>query len=131
MNDWAKKEEWHRRGQDFLVVVKHYTVDRVISEGVHRWNVYAYIYPGHPRFAKFDGPAMFQPAANALHLHRGPSFLKWHRDDNMQVTSVQVGSDYNHLHDGAFTLAETPEQAAQVFSDAEQLFDQLSAGVKS
>lgn len=131
MTKWAHKDEWHRRGKDFLVVVKHHTEDipteLALYEGQHRWTVYAYIYPKHSRFESFSGTDMYQPAASALPLHGGPSLLRWHRDDNGNPTSVQVGADYNHYGDDEFLHYATAEDAAEVFHDADRLFQHLSA----
>ena len=123
---WDHKDEWHQRGKDFLVVVKHYTVEPHPIEGVNRWNVYAYIYPKHPHFGKFEGTAMYQDAASAMPFHAGPSFLRVHRADDGNITSVQVGSDYNHIHDDEFGHMENMEQAWTVFQDAEELFNWLT-----
>ena len=126
---WDKKDEWHQHGKNFLVVVKHHTVTQNTIdqyEGVHRWNVYAYIYPKHPHFGKFEGTAMYQDAASAMPFHGGPSFLRVHRDDAGNITSVQVGSDYNHLHDDEFTHMENKDQAWTIFNDAEELFNWLT-----
>lgn len=130
MTKWAHKDEWHQRGKHFLVVVKHHTES--ISEinpyeGPHRWTVYAYIYPKHSQFGYFSGPEMYQPAASALPLHGGPSLLRWHRDDDGTPTSVQIGADYNHLHDEEFSHYATADDAAEVFHDADRLFQHLSA----
>ena len=129
---WDKKDEWHKHGKDFLVVVKHYTafVSPEFMEGPHRWNVYAYVYPKHPQFGKFEGKEMFQPAANEMPFHCGPSFFRVHRDDDGNIASIQVGSDYNHLHDEKFTHMETKEQASEVFDDAEELINWLTNQIK-
>ena len=72
MSKWDHKDEWHRHGKYFLVVVKRYSVGESSSfdlyEGPHRWAVYAYVYPKHRLFGSFHGPAMWQPAAAALPL---------------------------------------------------------------
>ena len=131
MSKWDHKDEWHRHGKDFLVVVKRYAVSPSPSsfdpyEGPHRWAVYAYVYPKHRLFGTFNGPAMWQAASTELPLHGGPSFLRWHYDDERKQTSVQVGADYHHLHDDRFTHYKTPAEAYEVFEDAEQLFDHLT-----
>ena len=129
VSTWDKKDEWHRHGENFLVVVKHSTDPPSIFdpyEGTHRWNVYAYIYPKHWRFSLFDGQHMYQDAASALPLHGGPSSLRWHYADDGKPCSVQIGSDYNHLHDTHFSCYATAEEAWQVFDDANDLFDVLS-----
>ena len=123
--DFRKSEEWKLEGKDFLIVVRHYT-SYVMSgyeseDGGNRWNVYAYIYPKHKHFSKFSGPHMWQHAASMMPLHGGPSFLHWHYDDEHKPTSVQVGCDYNHLHDDAFTFYANQESADEVFGDARAL----------
>lgn len=123
--DWVKKDIWKREGKDFSIEVSRHTTryhDESSDEGVNRWCVYAYIYPTHPHFKKFEGDRMWQDAATALPLHCGVSFLRYHRDDDGKVTSVQVGADYHHLYDNAFTFFETKEDAYRVFSDAGELY---------
>ena len=122
--EWDHKDEWRRRGKNFMVTVTRHSED--YGEGPHRWAVYAYIYPEHPRFSRFNGPAMWQEAATELPMHGGPSLLRWHYDDARNPTSVQVGADYHHLCDERFTHYANAEDAARVFLDADELFDFLS-----
>ena len=128
-NKWEHKEEWWKKGKEYLVVVRRHraVVPDKFNLGHHRWAVYAYIYPDHPLFGNFQGPEMFQPAANSLPLHCGPSLLTWHYKDDGKATSVQIGADYSHLHDEHFAFCETPEDASEVFTDAENLFSHLEA----
>jgi hypothetical protein len=124
--DFRKSEEWKLAGNNFLVVVKHHTASALPAfqcegDGLNRWSVYAYIYPKHPHFENFSGKGMRQDAATAMPLHCGPSLLRWHYDDDHKPTSVQVGSDYNHLHDSEFTFYATEDDATEVFSDARRL----------
>ena len=92
----------------------------------HRWNIYAYVYPKHPHFTKFDGLDMRQPAANELPMHGGPSFLRWHYGDDLKPVSVQVGCAFTHLHDECFSFYSDRSQACEVFAWAESLFNALS-----
>ena len=69
---------------------------------------------------------MFQPAANDLPLHCGPTFLEYHIGQDGKVESLQVGSDYRHQGDARFSHYKTREEAWQVFQDAEELFTHLS-----
>lgn len=124
--DWKHKDVWKRSGKNFLLEISRHSVLADFDEGPHRWAVYAYIYPKHARFSKFDGPDMWQEATLNLPMHRGPSLLHWHYDEAMKPTSVQVGADYNHLHDDRFTHYANPEEAYEVFSDAENLFKHLN-----
>lgn len=134
MSDWKRKDIWSRHGKNFLVQISRHeeTADEgwesfCDAQGPHRWCVYAYIYPKHPHFANFTGPAMWQEAAACLPFHGGPSLLRWHYDDDQKPTSVQVGADYNHLHDSYYTRCATEKDAYTVFADAEDLFQRLSA----
>jgi len=129
MDGWNRKELWTKRGDGFSVEVSHHTVDITeVSEGPHRWCVYAYIYPQHAMFEEFDGSDMWQDAALRLPHHCGPSYLKWHCDDEGKKTSVQVGADYNHLGDDEYTHMECSDDAMSVFADAEKLMSFLSGG---
>lgn len=123
LNGWERKELWHKRGDGFCVEVKHHTLPLHADHwsGPDRWCVYAYIYPTHPHFARFDGDTKWQEAAIMLPLHGGPSFLRWHMDTNGNATSVQVGADYNHDVDTEYTYYKTAEDAYSVFRDANEL----------
>lgn len=122
MDNWKRKELWHRRGEGFCVEVSRHTEAPLYdSEGPNRWCVYAYIYPAHPHFEKFEGDKMWQDAATTLPLHGGPSILRWHRDANGNPTSVQVGADYHHDGDSGYTFCDEAEDAYSVFRDADDL----------
>ena len=129
-DQWTHKDEWEREGRNFMVKVSRHTQRRYDpTEGSNNWCIYAYIYPKHPDFAKFDvdGP-MYQDAAAAMPLHGGPTFFQAHYDRKKnECTSVQVGADYNHLYDDEFAHHKTLEDAYQVFNDAGELFDWLEA----
>jgi len=132
MENWKRKEEWKREGKNFQVVVSRHEVSvypyeghYFDSEGPHRWCVYAYIYPDHQHFANFEGDDMWQDAASVLGMHAGPSLLRWHYTANGVPMSVQVGCDYNHLHDTHYTRIATEAEAYAVFYDANELFDRL------
>lgn len=126
MGQWRQKELWHRRGEGFCVEVSRHT-DAPLddSEGPNRWCVYAYIYPDHPHFEKFDGDKMWQYAATVLPLHGGPSMLRWHFDANGNPTSVQVGADYHHDGDGGYTFCDRAEDAYSVFQNTNELVEWL------
>ena len=126
--NWTHKDEWKLRGKDFLVSVSRHEEtpsSYIYDEGPHRWCVYVYFYPKHPHFAKFtESGGMLQDAASCLSLHGYPSFFSAHHDENGDVTSYQVGADYNHERDEHFTRMATKEVAYTVFKDAEELFKQ-------
>ena len=130
MNNWVHKDEWHRRGKDFLVTVKRHSVelsDLSPHEGQHRWAVYAYIYPEHSYYKEFTTNEMWQSAALAMPLHCGPSYFRRHMDVDGKTTSVQVGADYHHLHDDRFSHYATDDDATRIFADADHLHDWLQA----
>jgi len=120
--NWNHKDEWTMHGNTFLVKVsRHHQGFATSIDGGHRWAVYAYIYPKHPRFAMFNGGSFTQPAINDLPLHCGCSFLQSHIAKG-DVSSIQVGADYNHLYDEEFSQCATKDDAQTVFDDAETLF---------
>lgn len=129
---WSRKDVWHKSGKNFLVEVKRHSEESFNaeycfdSEGPHRWCVYAYIYPKHPHFAKFEGPNMWQDAASMMPLHGNASLLEYPMYDG-KVTSLKVGCDYHHLHDNHFTQYATPDDAYEVFNDANLLHEWLTA----
>lgn len=126
---WLKKDVWKRQGKDFLVEVSRHTEPPSSInhwDGENRWCVYAYIYPKHRLFDRFDGESMLQDAACCLPLHRGPSYLRAHRGSDGQICSYQVGADYHHHGDDRFTHYDSDKDAYQVFVDADALFEHLS-----
>jgi hypothetical protein len=131
MKEFSHKDEWRMSGADFLVTVTRHSVN-ILPEynydnlGPNRWAVYAYIYPTHKLFTKFNGSDIFQDATSELPLHGGPSFLKFNYDSTGVKQSVQVGADYNHLWDDIFSHYKTKNDAPEVFVDAIKLFEYLS-----
>jgi len=118
--EWSHKDEWRKRGSDFLVTVtRHNTINNS-----NKWAVYAYIYRSHRLFTTFNGNNIYQPATDVLPLHHSPSFLEYHRDDE-GICSVQVGADYVHTHDDRFMRYKNKPEAYEVFNDADILFNFL------
>lgn len=122
--DWKQSTHWLRRGDGFSVEIKH-SVDTVRDDGKgpNRWCVYAYIYPGHPRLTLYDPGThtLFQPISRLLGLHGGASYFVANHD-HKGLTSVQIGSDYNHLYDFEFTIRGADEMPWDVANDADKLF---------
>ena len=120
MSDWEKKEHWHKRGNNFLIEVKHWRNEPYHQEdGGHRWAVYVYVYPEHPLFKELERSRSGVP--QEMPLHCGESFYKKHLSEDQVVTSVQVGADYNHDGDTRYThMAQ--EEAGLLLADAEELF---------
>lgn len=127
ISKWSKKDLWKRQSASFVVEVSRHTVKSSMDpyEGENRWAVYAYIYPNHRLFERFDGDSMFQDATACLPLHGGPSYLRINRNNKGEIASYQVGADYHHIHDDRFTHYADEKDAYQVFSDADKLFAHL------
>ncbi len=129
MKDWKHKDVWKKSGNGFLVEVsrhadEHPSIDT--REGQNRWCVYAYIYPTHPHFSRFnESDDLWQDATNSLPGHSYPSYLRRHVNAQGEVTSFQVGWDYHHDGDWVFTWDATREEARTQFADAEFLFEAL------
>ncbi|MFA5900467.1 MAG: hypothetical protein WC829_15315 [Hyphomicrobium sp.] len=127
--NWNHKDEWSVRSTDFMVQVTRHSVQPIEGmegdEGENRWCVYAYIYPKHPKFSEFTKEAIYQPATENIPLHGGCSFCRIHVNSAGERTSVQVGADYNHLHDDEFTFFATQKEAWEVFHDGDKLFNYL------
>lgn len=123
MGGWKHSEQWHKRGNNFLIEVKHWTEEPYHrDEGEHRWAVYAYIYPKHPYFNQFQGDGIWQDATTNMPLHGDCTFLHYYMQKDNEVTSIKVGADYHHMDDEPFTFHQTKEEAWKVFRDAEELF---------
>lgn len=133
--EWQEKYEWKAMGDNFLVSIEcRYLPSQFRYELPWIWNVYAYLYPKHPRFEKIvppeEGSYRIPDGCNGLHFHGGilgaVTLFRPHYDKAGNVTSYQFGSDYDHLNDD--WARETTPQAgphSRVFRDAEVLFTQL------
>jgi hypothetical protein len=117
MKDFKKSESWVKRGDHYTVEVKRWE-----SPMGNHWNVYANIFPDHPIYEDLE-------AQEELPLHWGLSYwvrksfadvkrFDWTRD----AETITIGSDYAHLYDERFERFSTPEEAHEVFNDAEELF---------
>lgn len=128
---WEHKDTWRQRAPTFLVEISRHNGGEYCETGPHRWCVYAYIYPTHPRFKRFDGTANYwQQAVDELPLHGGPTYMITHLGYDGaadKVTSYQVGCDYSHLGDERFTHMATLDDARSVQADADRLFAFLAA----
>ena len=126
-NNWIHRDEWVLQGNNFNVSISRQTTD--IEEpfshcGQQRWYVYAHISYKHSFYDKFTSDALWQDATAMLPLHSGCSYLA-RVSYNGGRDVIKVGADYNHLYDARFTHYDTVEDAAEVFRDAEELFNFL------
>lgn len=132
MTEWTHKDEWKRSGKNFMVVVSRHSErgfeegSGYDAEGPNRWCIYGYVYPKHPDFEKFDlnQPMYEQPTPP---MHGGCTYFRAHAKHDGAITAIQFGCDYHHLGDWNFTQLASKEEAYEVFVDASELFDHLSA----
>lgn len=123
---WNPKEVWSFTDRKtFRVEVQHWVDDWKSSygdRGPNHWNVYIYIYEGHPHFAGFN-PDMDSgnAACNAYDFHGGATYFSPHYKPDKSIASYQIGCDYSHLHDDHFSHITTKDHARRVFLDAENL----------
>jgi len=126
--EWRHTDHWTMRGNGFLVEVVNY---QETSSGIdphtgqNHWNVYAYIYPGHPLSIQLRGNYLHHLLA--LPLQRVPSDIRYHHNERGELLSIQIGSDYDHVGDNRFSHAHTLEEAWEVFRDAEELYSILES----
>lgn len=112
---------WSFRSEGSALIDKY---DRPVT-GANVWNVYAWIYPSHPLFAKYAAHTAGDKDSYALTkdmpLHGGQTFFQRHHAADGTVTAVQVGCDYMHYGDEHFNNYTTREEADEVFADATRL----------
>lgn len=137
--NWNPKNEWSSRTNTFNVVISKHIVEASTfafelnrDEGIHRWDIYVYIFPKHPLFNDLvDVTRIFDDKLSILPLHCGCSFLMKHYACDGSVNSIQIGCDYNHLYDNDYTFIETQEDAYSIFRDAEELYNVLDGYTKT
>jgi len=122
--DWKKKDVWTHRESNFCVEISRHDGPKLDGTAENIWCVYAYVWNNHPAFALFkrDGRPSDQPY---FEVHSYPSFYKPHMNKDGEVTSHQIGWDYNHDGDWHYLECETEDDAASVFWDAAGLANQL------
>lgn len=130
--EWQHKDVWRKSGNAFSVEIVHWfspefsSGDRIYPRKEH-WNIYAHLMPKHPLFSEYnlaedypEGPIPF---------HGGVTWFLVHRNlAGTEITSLEIGCDYAHCQDERFEEYATPEQAWEVFADAQGIFDMLNDG---
>ena len=127
--DWTTVQLWRKRDLNCLVEIQHSLlayVDQTRDRGPHRWYIYVYIYPKHPLFSLFVGDSLFQEAVVNMPLHGGCSYLRWHFDNNGEISSIQVGCDYDHCGDESRTYEDVVDHLKYYQHDAQTLLDWLA-----
>ena len=131
---WSKKQVWVFAGDKFRVEIvtwerftqaacdKFANAGFGMDTGRHAWNVYCYIYPGHPAF-KFLGDRDVE-ATYDWPFHGGATLFERNARDGV-VISIQIGSDYSHYGDDRFSFSDKLEDNKQVMADAVELVEFL------
>ena len=66
---------------------------------------------------------------NIFNFAGGCTNCRFHTDENREVVSKQYGNDYNHIWNDDFLKIKNPEEAFEVFNDAEDLYNFLADNV--
>ena len=128
--NWNLVEKWNNRSNKFSVEVSHHCEQKISSfddcyDGRHRWCVYIYIFPDHPKFKEFVDDSMYSSATDNIPFHGGCTFNRPVFDADGVKQYIKVGCDYNHYGDVLYTYMDTKEAAYSVFADAEQLYNYM------
>jgi len=122
-NNWKHKDVYSLRGTNFSIEVvrwSYYPISNADNKDENIWNLYVYIYPKHPAFSKYQD----EDNAERITFHGGCTFYQKHNNPvTGEITSIQIGCDYNHYMDDRYKEMITMEDAASIFYDAEQLFN--------
>lgn len=104
---WKESSDHKMEGKHFLVRVHGWDEFR-------RWNVYVYIYPGHPLFLMAKEGAQNCPVPLG-----GLSYFKKHIDDKGKISSYEWGNDYDW---NRYTEYENRDKKYEAFEDAEYVY---------
>ena len=121
MSEWNHKDVWTRRGDHFAVEICRWSHGAFLGEERQVWNVYVYIYKTHPLYAKFKTTTSTNYRMKKMHgleFHGGVTFF-----ERTRAGSVKVGCDYVHAWDDKFERSETLDEAWEVKSDADLLWE--------
>jgi hypothetical protein len=133
LKNYTQKAIWIRKGENFLIeVVRWEKMTQEVHEEMRRkiglddgrfvWNIYCYIYPKHRLFNEI----LQEEDCPINCFHGGQTLAHWHIKADGTVTAKQYGCDYAHWGDEHFSFMEQPEEATEIFNDAEDLFNILS-----
>lgn len=133
MENYSHKDVYTRRKGILFTIeicrlsVEDYDPYKEFSRGENRWFVYAYLYPNHPLWEFLKEKSTDNPSwLFNLNVHGNMSYYSVWKDVKCNVTSYELGWDYNHPGDDRFTYYKTPEEARSVFCDADRLYSILS-----
>jgi hypothetical protein len=113
------REIWSLDGKSFAVEVGHWKMPLIGNI----WNIYVVFWSDFPQFNDMqdDFNGMIAP----IEFHGGVTFHQFTYDSYAYCLSKKYGCDYNHAWDSRFTAASTKEEAIEVFTDANNIFETL------
>ena len=117
MNLTSCEKNWNYANYNKKYMVQIKTWNRGSEE--NKWNVYCYLYPGHPLCNSADAQSILND-----YFHWGITFEHIRREGNGIITTVQLGSDYEHLDDDYSHCSEL-FQVPEIVADAKILYDFL------
>lgn len=117
MSKYRHKKVWDKNGEYFCVEVVLWGTEY----GRNMWNIYCCIYPQHKLFDELRNEYDMND-----HFHGGCTYYQWYYGEGGELLSKKYGCDYVHCTDERFSKMKTPEEAEEVFRDAENLFTYLS-----
>lgn len=129
METFEAKRIWTKKGIDCSVEVSCHEGKEDGDVGKYRWAVYAYVYRPHRLYERLladqsDHDLTCHSYQSYSHVHYNSIRVESSTPVLMVVpTCVQIGWDYNHLHDEWFTRQE---MCQSVFKDAKRLMEQLT-----
>lgn len=126
MKGWSQSETWARDGKNLRVEVKHWKG----YSGTNKWNVYAYIFPGHPWFSIMDDSLKTYDQPFPFDFHGGITYRKEFRSKGGEIYCWQVGDDWMHYGDEYYEGVDKAEDAFGPFSEAEALYEALEEAMK-
>lgn len=122
--DWRHKDIWTYRSASFCVEISRHSEKTLDGTPEQHWCIYAYVWNTHPAYKLFnkdEGP-FSQPS---FEVHSYPSYYRAHIGKDGEITAHQLGWDYNHDGDWAYSFMNNKDQAGSVFADVQGLIKQL------
>ena len=124
-NSWREVTSWFKVVSDTASVeIKHWALPSspkdspLFREEGHRWNIYAYLHKGDPKYVELESDDY--SVLPDFPFHGGCTFAE------MVNGTLKVGCDYNHLGDDYFRgCVSLP---VEITMDAQELIEYLTEG---
>lgn len=112
---------WYRGGDGFTIeIVCHLRGFDITGFGEYTWNVYVYLQNSHSLFHKIL-ENYHEDVSKYISFHGGCTFSEW--SSSFLKEYKKLGCDYIHFGDERFSFMSTPEEAKEIFDDADKLFE--------